>query len=85
MDLGGLADAKFCFFSEYGHVECQFKESSAYNNMSAVSLPLHSPRPPIVDTNSYSFSFLKQSKKDGRDQESIQSSTTPDPRYNMEK
>ena len=31
------------------------------------------------------FLFLNQSKNDGKDQESIQSSTTPDPGYHMRK
>ena len=33
----------------------------------------------------YLYLVLVQSKKDGKDQELIQSSTTPDPGYHMEK
>ena len=38
---------------------------------------------PTRDQNIWTY-FLQQSKKEGKDQESIQSSTTPDPEYQWE-
>ena len=64
-------------FSEHGHVAYQIKGNHACGNMVANILPAdpQSPRP-WGDINS---------KKDGKDQESIQLSATPDQGYHMGK
>ena len=43
MDLGGGAEAKIKFFSEYGHVAYQIKADDAGSNIVANILPTDTP------------------------------------------
>ena len=45
VDLGGGAEVKIKFFSEYGHVAYQIKADDAGNNMVANICPQTHPRP----------------------------------------
>ena len=51
MDLGGGAEVKIKFFSEYGHVAYQIKADDAGNNMVANILPTDTPSIQGVGSN----------------------------------
>ena len=68
--LGGVKRSIFTF-SEHVHVAYQIKGNHECSNMVANILPAVPPPPDPGDG--------VNGKKEGKDQESIQSSTTPDP------
>ena len=74
-------------FSEYGHVAYQIKGNDACSNMVANILSVDTTSTPGVGSKGQNifFSESSQSKNGGKDQETIQSSTTLDPGYHMGK
>ena len=59
MDLGGGAEVKIKFFSEYGHVAYQIKADDAGNIMVANFCPQTHPRPRGWDQKAKLYIFLK--------------------------
>ena len=59
VDLGGGAEIKIKFFSEYGHVAYQNKAEDAGNNMIANILPTDTPSTQGVGSKGETISFLK--------------------------
>ena len=59
MDLGGGAEVKIKFFSEYGHVAYQIKAGDAGSNMVANILPTDTPSTQRVGSKGQTIYFLK--------------------------
>ena len=62
MDLGGGAEAKINFFSEYGHVAYQIKADNAGSNMVANILPTDPPSTQGVGSKGQTLSFSESSQ-----------------------
>ena len=80
LDLSGLTTGEVCFPIDSLILRTALGSGSSCN--SAFFSPKHPP-PQRFESNNIS-DLLMQSKKDGKDQESIQSSTTPGPGYQWE-
>ena len=61
VDLGGGAEAKIKFFSEYGHVAYQIKADDAGNNMVANILPTDTPSTQGVGLKGQTIYFSESS------------------------
>ena len=61
MDLGGGAEVKIIFFSEYGHVAYQIKADDAGNNMVANILPTYTPLTQGVGSKGQTIYFSESS------------------------
>ena len=73
-------------FTDTVHVFLTPSRNTAFGSGSSCNVAFFSPKhPPPQRSESYNIGdWLMQSKKDGKDQASIQSSTTPDPGYQWE-
>ena len=61
VDLGGAAEVKIKFFSEYGHVTYQIKGDNTGNNMVANILPTDTPSTQGVGSKGQTIYFSESS------------------------